>query len=153
MSTTRTKTPRKAKTVLLIDDEAQWLDLIREALADESYKVITANGGEAALKKLQRRTPDLILSDVRMPILNGFDLFEKVRSNPKYSKIPYVFMSSLDDYDAKRTAREIGADDYLEKPFDTEGIKNVVLNLLVRFKDKKVHQKHVQHNQPTIKRV
>ena len=132
---TKGKTVSKSKTVLLIDDEVQWLDLIREALADESYNVITASSGESALKKLQRKKPDLIVSDVRMPELNGFDLFEKVKSNPKLQKIPYVFMSSIDDFDARKTARELGADDYLEKPFDTEGIKIAVLDLLMRFRE------------------
>lgn len=131
---TRGKRPTKSKTILLIDDEAQWLDLIRDLLSTESLNVITASSGESALKKLQRKKPDLIVSDVRMPILNGFDLFEKVRSNPKLKSVPYVFMSSIDDYDARRTARELGADDYLEKPFDAEGIKTAVLNLLIKFK-------------------
>ena len=62
------KTPDKATTVLLIDDETQWLELIQQALAGESYKVMTASGGEAALKKMERKRPDLILSDVRMPV-------------------------------------------------------------------------------------
>src|SRR5262249_18435802 len=105
------------------------------------YSVITATSGEVALKKLEHSHPDLILSDVRMPILNGFDLFEKVRAIPKLRGIPYVFMSSLDDYDAKKTARELGADDYLEKPFDAEGVKTIVLNLLLRFKDKEAKGK------------
>src|SRR6266852_4215203 len=117
---TREKTAQKHKTVMLIDDETQWLELIRQVLADESYKVITASSGESALKKMHRQKPDLILSDVRMPVLNGFDLFEKVKSDPQLRSIPYVFMSSIDDFDAMRTAREIGADDYFEKPFDAE---------------------------------
>lgn len=137
---TRSKTAHKPQTVLLIDDEILWLDLIREALAGESYNVITANGGEAALRKLQRKKPDLIVSDVRMPVINGFDLFEKIKSNPKLRTIPYVFMSSIDDYDARRTARQLGADDYLEKPFDAEGIKHAVLNLLMKFREKKTAQ-------------
>jgi len=132
---TKGKRTAKAKTVLLIDDEAQWLDLIREALADESYRVITANSGESALKKIERKKPDLIVSDVRMPVINGFDLFEKIKSNPKLRAIPYVFMSSIDDFDARKTARELGADDYMEKPFDAEGIKHAVLHLLVKFRE------------------
>ena len=131
------KVAHKLQTVMLIDDETLWLDLIQEALADEEYQVITANSGEAALKKLQRKKPDLILSDVRMPDVNGFDLFEKVRSNPKLKNVPYVFMSSIDDYDARRTARKLGADDYLEKPFDAEGIKSIVLDLLIRFQQER----------------
>src|SRR5512146_529368 len=122
------KTAAKHKTVLLIDDERQWLELIRQVLANESYHVITADSGEAALRKLQRKKPDLILSDVRMPDLNGFDLYLKVRSNPKLKGVPYVFMSSIDDYDAKRTAKKIGADDYLEKPYDTESMKAIVID-------------------------
>jgi DNA-binding response OmpR family regulator len=127
---------KKAKTVLLVDDESPWLEVISMALEDEAFKVITADSGEAALKKLKSRKPDLILSDVRMPNMNGFDLYEKVRSNPKLKKIPYVFMSSLDDYDAKRVAQELGADDYVAKPFDTNEVKTIVLDLLSRFKEK-----------------
>ena len=131
---TRLKSIEKHQTVMLIDDETQWLDLIRQVLANESYNVITASSGEAALKKMHRRRPDLILSDVRMPVLNGFDLFEKVKNDPQLKGIPYVFMSSIDDFDAMRTAREIGADDYFEKPFDAESVKTIVLDLLIRFK-------------------
>lgn len=124
------------KTILLIDDEPAWLNAMSEALEQESYRVITADGGEEALSKLKSEKPDLILSDVRMPIINGFDLFERVRNDPTLIKIPYVFMSSIDDYDAKRVARELGADDYVTKPYDTEDVKNVILDLLSRFKVK-----------------
>jgi DNA-binding response OmpR family regulator len=134
MTAQMTKGKSKSKTVLLIDDETQWLDLIREALANESYNVMTADSGESALKKIHRKKPDLIVSDVRMPEINGFDLFVRVKQEPKFQKIPYVFMSSIDDFDARKTARELGADDYLEKPFDAEGIKHAVLGLLVRFR-------------------
>ena len=130
----REKPPRKQNTVLFVDDEKPWLDAVRLAIHDASFKVIMAEGGEAALKKLQTTKPDLILSDVRMPFMNGFDLFEKVKQNPKLQGIPYVFMSSIDDFDARKTAREIGADDYVEKPFDSDQMKSIVLNLLLRFK-------------------
>ena len=100
---------------------------------DDSFNIITAESGESALKELEHNKPDLILCDVRMPVMNGFDLFEKVRSNPKLKSVPYVFMSSLDDYDARRTAKELGVDDYVDKPYDTEEIKNIVLDLLTRF--------------------
>ena len=69
--------------------------------------------------------------------MNGFDLFEKIRSDPRYRNVPYVFMSSIDDFDARRTAKEIGADDYVEKPIDTEQVESIVLKLLTRFKDNK----------------
>ncbi len=130
----RAKIGKKNSTVLFIDDESNWLEAIQLAVGDQPLTIITASSGEEALRKLRQKTPDLILSDVRMPEMNGFDLFEKVRSNPKFKTVPYVFMSSIDDFDAKHTAKVIGADGYIEKPFDLESVKRVVLDLLFRFK-------------------
>lgn len=127
------KIRKRTRTVLFIDDEPLWLNAIKDAVEGASFKVITANSGEAALKKMQRSTPDLILSDVRMPVMNGFDLFEKVKTNPKLKDVPYVFMSSIDDFDARNTAKKLGADDYVEKPYDTDQVKFIVLTLLTRF--------------------
>jgi CheY-like chemotaxis protein len=124
----------KPKTVLFIDDEAPWLSMIKSAVENAPFTVVTADSGESALRKIRRKKPDLILSDVRMPTMNGFDLFEKIRSDPRYRDVPYVFMSSIDDFDARRTAKEIGADDYVEKPIDTEQVESIVLKLLTRFK-------------------
>lgn len=122
------------KKILLIDDENVWLEAMEHALKSESYNIVTADSGRIALSKLSKVKPDLILSDVRMPDMNGYDFFEKVKANPKLNKVPFVFMSALDDYDAKRVAINIGADDYVVKPFDTEEIKRIVLDLLDRFK-------------------
>jgi PleD family two-component response regulator len=127
---------KKALTVMLVDDEKTWLDVLSIVLKDEKFKVVTAESGEIALKKMHSKKPDLILSDVRMPTMNGFDLFEKVRSDPKLKQVPYVFMSSLDDYDAVRTAKEIGVNDYIIKPIDMEDAKLIILDLLARFKHK-----------------
>ena len=124
---------KRAKQVLFVDDEALWLSTVKETVDGPSVRIITAESGEAALRKLERSTPDLILSDVRMPVMNGFDLFEKVKRNPKWKDVPYVFMSSIDDFDARHTAKVLGADDYVEKPIDTEQVRMIVLSLLTRF--------------------
>lgn len=126
----------KKSTVLFIDDEPAWLEIIRLAVPNDKLKILTAEGGEAALKALHKKVPDLIMSDVRMPFINGFDLFQEVKKDPKLNKIPYVFMSSIDDFDAKQTAKEIGADGYIEKPFDSEQIRNIISDLLSRFHHK-----------------
>jgi CheY-like chemotaxis protein len=123
----------KTKTVLLVDDESLWLSAVQSAVSGGPVKVITAAGGEEALAQIRASRPDLILSDVRMPAMNGFDLFEKVRSEPGLRTIPYVFMSSIDDFDARKTARELGADGYIEKPFDVEGVNAILAELLGRF--------------------
>lgn len=127
------KLPPKRQMILFVDDESTWLEVVRGVLRDEPFKLITASSGEDALAKVKGRTPDLILSDVRMPAMNGFELFEKIRENPKLASIPFVFMSSLNDYDAMRVAKELGADGYVEKPFDSAKVKSVVTSLLARF--------------------
>jgi CheY-like chemotaxis protein len=130
---TERSTSKRAKKILFVDDEALWLTTVQASLQGPSMKVMTAESGEAALRKLERSIPDLILSDVRMPVMNGFDLFEQVKRNPKWRNVPYVFMSSLDDFDARHTAKVLGADDYVEKPIDTDQVRSIVLNLLTRF--------------------
>jgi len=128
------KTRKSKQTILFIDDEPAWLEAVRLLFEETPFRIITADGGEAALKEIHKKRPDLIMSDVRMPFMNGFDLYQQVRTDPKYKTIPYVFMSSIDDFDAKRTARELGADGYIEKPFDSENIKTIISDLIARFK-------------------
>ncbi len=127
------KVSQNRRTVFLIDDESSWLQAISRILKQEGFRVIASESGEDALTRLRRQKPDLILSDVRMPAMNGFDFYEKVRSDPTLASIPFVFMSSIDDYDAKRVARELGADDYLEKPYDSSEMKTIVQGLFSRF--------------------
>lgn len=127
------KKKKKNKTLLLIDDENVWLDTIKIVLKSESLEVLTADSATSALNKLKTTKPDLILSDVRMPEMNGFELYDKIRNDPNYSNIPFVFMSSLDDYDAKKVAKDLGATEYIEKPFDVDQVKNIVTNLLNKY--------------------
>ena len=122
------------KTILLVDDEKPWLDIMSHVLKEKSFKVMTAESGIEALKKLaSTRKPDLILSDVRMPDMNGFDLYEHVRALPQNQAIPYVFMSSFDDYDAVHVAKQLGADGYVTKPFDIDDAKTTINQLLTKF--------------------
>jgi len=130
------KSPTKRQTVLFVDDESLWLDAVKSAVDKGRVRVLTAGGAEEALEKMLQNKPDLILSDVRMPVMNGFDLFEKVKNIPELQAVPYVFMSSLDDFDARKTAKDLGADDYVEKPFDLGQVRSIISDLLLRFSDK-----------------
>lgn len=130
------KASKRHKTLLLIDDENVWLDTMKTVLKEESFEILTADSGTEALSKLKKIKPDLILSDVKMPDMNGFELYDKIKHNPKLSDIPFVFMSSLDDYDAKKVAKTLGAVDYIEKPFDVEQVKTIVLGLLQKYQNK-----------------
>jgi len=111
--------------------------MIETAVDNAPFDIMIRDSGEAALRTIKRKNSQPILCDVRMPAMQGYDLFDKIRSDPRYRNVPYVFMSSIDDFDARRTAKEIGADDYVEKPIDTEQVESIVLKLLTRFKDNK----------------
>lgn len=89
-------------------------------LVSKGYEVRGAMNGTDALASLAQFKPDLIVSDVRMPDMNGFDFLDRIKKNPSVSSTPVVFLSAIDDYHARKVARELGAADYLLKPVDEE---------------------------------
>ncbi len=133
MTAKKNRSSKNSKTLFLIDDENLWLEAMEIVLKEEPYKIVTADSGTKALTKLSKLKPDLIISDLRMPDMNGYELFDRIKNNPKLRNVPFVFMSGFDDYDAKRFAKTIGVNDYFTKPFDTEEMKSLVLSLLQKY--------------------
>jgi len=117
---------KRKKHILVIDDEPAWRKITSHILRNHGYDVLTAGSGAEALKALTTFKPDLILSDVRMPDMNGFDLVDSLKSNPATSSTPVIFFSAIDDYDARKMARTLGAVDYLIKPFNEEEVSSVL---------------------------
>lgn len=83
--------------ILLVDDEPEYLLLLSHYLADQGFTVFTAEHGEAAMKKLDQNPIELIISDVYMPVMDGFKFHKMIRATPKFSKIPFLFVSGFDD--------------------------------------------------------
>jgi len=83
--------------ILLVDDEPEYLFLLSHYLADHGNKVFTAEHGEAGLKILDQASVDIIISDVYMPVMDGFKFHKTVRATPKFAKIPFLFVSGFDD--------------------------------------------------------
>lgn len=123
-------TPKK--TILVVDDETVWLTLIRRILEDHTYKVITAESATDAMTELKKQKPDLILTDIRMPDVNGFDFVSNLRATPAFKSIPVIFLSGIDDFDAKRFARGLGAMEYIVKPVDEKDMLKTVAKHLGR---------------------
>ncbi|MBS4027757.1 MAG: response regulator [Ignavibacteriales bacterium] len=128
---------RNVKTILLVDDEPGWLSAMKAVLQESQLKVVTAESGEQAITQLKKKQPDLILCDVRMPVMNGYDVFLKIKEIPKANKVPFVFMSNFDDFDAKNVAKRLGADDYVAKPVGYDEVHFVINDLLQRFSKQK----------------
>lgn len=106
--------------ILLVDDEPQNLFLMSEILEDEGYTVRQAESGAQALEAIQEALPILILLDVMMPEMNGFEVCEQIRSDARAATIPIVFLTALDDDDSHLKSLEVMGDDYLTKPVNIE---------------------------------
>ncbi|MDO9714041.1 ATP-binding protein [Paracraurococcus lichenis] len=103
--------------VLLADDNADMRDYVRRLLAGRGYEVEAVADGEAALEAARRRRPDLVLSDVMMPRLDGFGLLRALRAEPAFAEVPVVLLSARAGEEARVEGLDAGADDYLIKPF------------------------------------
>ena len=113
----------KAKgTVLLLDDDNSFLSVIKEVLTEAGYTCYAVNSGEDGLKALEAVTPDIVVCDIdfEKPQMNGFTFYEKFRGIDRFVDVPFIFMSGLDQDIVVRAGKQMGADDYLTKPFDAE---------------------------------
>lgn len=119
--------------ILCVEDDQETSALISEALTELGYTVELAPDGERGLAAILDNPPDLVLCDVRMPRITGFELLEKVTAaGPRFADVPFVFLTALVDRDSELTGRRLGADDYLTKPVDFEMLGIVVENRLRR---------------------
>lgn len=121
--------------ILVVEDEANILFNIKMILEFNNYRVIEALNGEEALNILltSKELPDLILSDIIMPIMDGYDFFRAVSSNPQFSHIPFIFVSARAEPDDIRFGKMLGADDYITKPFKDADLLAVITGKLNRY--------------------
>lgn len=105
-------------TILVTDDNPETLELLEAYLTLAGYRVLGANDGGQGLEILHLHQVDLILLDIQMPVRDGFSMMSGIRDNPLWSKIPVIFLSSFDRPNLKVKALEMGAEDYVVKPFD-----------------------------------
>lgn len=110
-------------TILIVDDVPQNIQVIAGHLGEEFYDLVMATSGEAALKAVEEDAPDLILLDVNMPGLNGFEVCSKIKKNNKLSGIPVIFLTARVDSEDIVSGFEAGAVDYVTKPFNKSELK------------------------------
>ncbi|MFN6512928.1 MAG: response regulator [Nostoc sp. CreGUA01] len=106
--------------ILVVDDTTTNLEIVLEILTNAGFEVVTEVNGERALKQVESRLPDLILLDVMMPKIDGFETCKKLKQNPETCDIPVIFMTGNSDTDSKIKGLNIGAVDYITKPFHEE---------------------------------
>ena len=114
------------KRILIADDEDDLREMIVEILVAEGYEVLEASNGEEAVSIARRSHPALILCDIQMPVLSGFETLERLRKDPGTAAIPFVFLTGQSDRQHMRVGMELGADDYITKPVSADELLNAV---------------------------
>ena len=118
--------------ILVAEDNFDIIEAMREVLETDGYRVTCAHHGAEAFRAFQRETPDLIVSDVMMPQMDGFALLSAVRAHPAGAAVPFLFLSARTENAATAQARTLGADDYLFKPFAADDLLMAVRARLER---------------------
>lgn len=120
----------KKSKILIADDDPTMIDLLKNLLQIFGYEIVIAINGQEALDKAKSTKPDLILLDVEMPKMNGFDVCKAVRADDSISRIPIVMVTGLKDGDSRITGIRSGADDFISKPFDSVELEARVKNIV-----------------------
>ncbi len=119
--------PEAQKKILCIEDDRETAALIAEELVDRGYAVTLAHDGQEGLAAILKTAPDLVLSDISMPMMSGFEVLERlIALAPRFAKMPFVFLTALTDRDNELKGRQLGADDYVTKPIDFDVLATII---------------------------
>ena len=122
----------RPKRILVIDDTTDMLFVISRRLQSWGYEALTADSGEEGLRIAEEQHPDLVLLDVMMPKMKGRDVCVRLRANPQTATIPVIFLTALGLADHIKAGLDVGADDYIVKPFEPEELKGRIAVCLAR---------------------
>lgn len=120
----------RGKKILIVDDELGILEVLEFILGDAGFIVTTALNGQEALARLKEDTPDLVILDYMMPILDGHGVIQAMRADPKYVDIPVILTSALEETTIR--SRSDGYQAFLRKPYKTEPLMEEIVRLLNR---------------------
>ena len=120
------------KTILVIDDDALQIKTLEKKLPENGYHVLTATKAADGLQIAMKKYPDLIILDVMMPIINGYNLCQLLKNDPKHKDIPIIMLTSRDSEKDKKIGQDVGADVYLVKPLDIPLLLTKIKELLAR---------------------
>jgi DNA-binding response OmpR family regulator len=121
---------RKDKLILLVDDNPSLLDATRTGLVKKGFTVTAVEGADAAMAAMKTLTPSVVVSDLVMPGTNGFELFERIKQEASLRHIPFVFLTGVDDYYARKFGKDMGGAAYLTKPVDLDELERILMEKL-----------------------
>ena len=126
------KTVTTKKRILIVEDQAAIINMLRMRLEANNYEVITAGDGQAGLEKAHKENPDLIILDVMLPKMNGYKVCQLLKTDQKYNTIPIIISSGRTPQEIRKIGQEVGADAYVSKPFEAETLLAKIKELLER---------------------
>ena len=118
------------RLILYVDDDREVLETFKIGLEARGYSMLMAESGDEGLELLKTNTPDLIIADLRMQPMNGFDFFQKVRKDVKWAKVPFFFLTAVDDFLAQKYGQKLGVDAYITKPVDMDNLDALISSKL-----------------------
>jgi PleD family two-component response regulator len=119
-------------TLLIVEDDLDTSEMLRVYFEAQGYRVVTAEGGQEALERCRTESPDLILLDVRLPDIDGFEVGQALQADIRTSRLPVIFVTERRDRDDRIAGLKLGAIDYITKPFDVQELRLRVRNALRR---------------------
>src|ERR1700686_3422080 len=123
----------RKKKILCVEDDPETAALIAEELVERGYEVSLAGDGREGLAAILKDMPDLVLSDISMPVMSGFEILERLTAlAPRFRNMPFVFLTALTDRDNELKGRQLGADDYVTKPIDFDVLDAIIHARLAR---------------------
>jgi len=118
------------KKILIVDDRPEVVELVRVTLEGEDYQIVDASDGKEALKKVRLEKPDLVLLDVVMPKMDGFEVCRKLKKDPETQEIPIIMLTAKAQKVDKEKGRQVGASDYITKPFSPSALLTKIEEIL-----------------------
>jgi len=120
-------------TILVVEDDPAVAEGIRRTIKADGLEARVAKDGMEALAFLEQATPDLIIADIMMPSMNGYQLYQRIRQNPDWVWIPFIFLTARAEIEDIRYGKELGVDDYLTKPIEPEDLQAAIRGRLRRY--------------------
>ena len=126
--------------ILVVDDESIGRSVIQGLLGSDGYDLQFASDGPSALEIASRSPPDLVLLDIMMPGMDGFEVTKHIRSTPSLAEIPVLLVTALDDRSSRLAGLEAGADDFITKPFDRAEMRTRIRSILRLNRFRRLHE-------------
>ena len=120
------------QTILIVEDDLDVADMLNAYFRVQGYEMLAANGGEEAVKICQKKFPDLVILDIRLPDIDGYEVARRLRNDRHSREIPIIFLTDKRNRQDRLQGLELGADDYVTKPFDVQELRLRVRNALRR---------------------